>query len=330
MTYGKNFLHINFRNTDNANLTTEDLNSSTDETDNWCTIHGSSYDTWTSRAQWLSNGQHSYGSWNFEIFDESHWYKSQNRVGWQIGMKARIIIKLPVAALPGFHSLCNWCYQAMWPFAGVPEDADNDSAMQKLGGVELYSAVKSLMHDIRTKDEEAQQDTAHWMTKIPKLWMISWWRQSALLNGKPLIHIPQDTAHLIDLRWTEEEQAKLKTLLERYTSRCPLGACSVHRWQLACLIAASMFFIWVGRQEGSLWHFWTMVQWMAACWLGGFPDFLMTERQSTANPCQHTRWVSRTWPRRRIKCDTPSWSDRSQCTGQCTSSTKGIEIWFSS
>ena len=41
-------------------------------------------------------------------------------------------------------------------------------------------------------------------------------------------------AHLVDLEWTEEEQAKLKTLVERYTSQGASGAWRVHRWRLAC------------------------------------------------------------------------------------------------
>jgi hypothetical protein len=47
------------------------------------------------------------------------------------------------------------------------------------------------------------------------------------------IHFADD-AHLIDLEWTEDEQAKLKTLVERYTSRDVSGALMVHRWQLSC------------------------------------------------------------------------------------------------
>jgi hypothetical protein len=36
----------------------------------------------------------------------------------------------------------------------------------------LYSAVKSLMHAIRTEDQDAQQDVAHWMIQIAKPWTI--------------------------------------------------------------------------------------------------------------------------------------------------------------
>jgi len=34
--------------------------------------------------------------------------------------------------------------------------------------------------------------------------------------GEPLVRIPKKNAQLIDLEWTEEEQAHLKTLVERY------------------------------------------------------------------------------------------------------------------
>ena len=87
--------------------------------------------------------------------------------------------------------------------------------MEKHGAEALYSTVKSLMHAIRTKDEEAQQDAAHWMIQIAKPWTIRRWSESKLANGKPLLRIPKEKAHLIDLEWTEEEQAHLMTLVER-------------------------------------------------------------------------------------------------------------------
>jgi len=37
----------------------------------------------------------------------------------------------------------------------------------------------------------------------------------------------------MDPEWTEEEQAHLKTRVERYTSRGASGAWMVHKWQLA-------------------------------------------------------------------------------------------------
>jgi len=57
-----------------------------------------------------------------------------------------------------------------------------------------------------------------------------------LANGKPLVRIREETAHLIELEWTEEEEAHVKTLVERYTSRGAVGSWRVHRWRLACLL----------------------------------------------------------------------------------------------
>jgi hypothetical protein len=83
------------------------------------------------------------------------------------------------------------------------------------GGEALYSAVKSLMHAVRTEDNEAQQDAAHRMIQLAKPWTNRQRSESKLANEKPLIRIPKDNAHLIDLLWPEEEQAHPKTLMER-------------------------------------------------------------------------------------------------------------------
>ena len=104
--------------------------------------------------------------------------------------------------------------------------------MEKHGAEALYSAVKSLMHAIRTKDEDVPQDVAHRMIQIAKPWIVRWWSELKLANGKPLVRIPKENAHLIDLKWTEEEQVHLKTLVERYTSWGASEAWRVHRWQL--------------------------------------------------------------------------------------------------
>jgi len=149
-------------------------------------------------------------------------------------MNAKIGFKLQVTATLRFHSLYDWCYQAMWLFSGAPDDPEDETVKEKHGADALYSAVKSLMHAIRTEDEEAQQDAAHRMIQIAKPWTIRRWSESKLANGKPLVRIPKENAHLIDLEWTEDEQAKLKTLVERYTSRGASGAWRVHRWRLAC------------------------------------------------------------------------------------------------
>ena len=97
-----------------------------------------------------------YCSWGFGICDESHRYKTKNGVSWQIAMNARIGFKHQVTSTPGFHSLHDWCVQMMWLCSGAPEDPQDSTVMQKHGAETLYTAVKSLMHVIRTKDEDAQ------------------------------------------------------------------------------------------------------------------------------------------------------------------------------
>jgi len=54
--------------------------------------------------------------------------------------------------------------------------------MDKHGPEALYYAVKSLMHAIRNKDEEAQQDAAHCMIHIAQPWAIRQWSESKLAN----------------------------------------------------------------------------------------------------------------------------------------------------
>jgi len=111
----------------------------------------------------------------------------------------------------------------MWLFSCVPEDPEDKTMMEMHGADVLYSAFKSLMHAIQTEDQDAQQDAAHQMIQIPKPWTIRRWSESKLANGKPLVLIPKENAHLVDLEWNEDKQAKLKTLVERYTSRVVLA-----------------------------------------------------------------------------------------------------------
>jgi len=155
-------------------------------------------------------------------------------VGWRIATNARIGFKLQVTATPGFNSLYNSCYHTMWLFSGAPEDPEDETVMEMHGADALYSAVKSLMHAIRTEDQDTEQDAAHRMIQIAKPWTIRRWSESNLANRKPLVRIPKKNAHLVDLEWTEDEQAKLKTLGERYTSGGASGVWRVHRWRLAC------------------------------------------------------------------------------------------------
>jgi len=151
-------------------------------------------------------------------------------------MNAKIEFKLPITPTPRFHSLHDWCFQTMWLFSGAPEDPEDDTVMEKHGAEALYSAVKSLMHAIRTIDDEDQQDVPHRMIQIAKRWTIRQWSESKLTNAKRHVRIPKEKAHLIDLKWTEEEQAHLKTLVVRYTLRGASGAWTVHLWQLACFL----------------------------------------------------------------------------------------------
>ena len=117
----------------------------------------------------------------------------------------------------------------MWLFSGAPEDPEDDTVMGKHSADVLYPAVKSLMHAIQTEDEDAQQNAAHQMIQIAKPWTIRRWSESKFANGKPLIQIPKQKAHLIDREWTEDEHTELKTLVARYTTQGVSGAWRVHR-----------------------------------------------------------------------------------------------------
>jgi hypothetical protein len=149
-------------------------------------------------------------------------------------MNAKIGFILQVTATPGFHSLYYWCFQTMWLFSGAPEDPEDETVMDQHGADALYSAVKCLRHAVWTGDKKPQQDVAHRMIQIAIPWTITRWSESKLANGTPLVQIWKENAHLVDLEWTEDEEAKLKALVERYTSRGSSGAWRVHRWQLAC------------------------------------------------------------------------------------------------
>jgi hypothetical protein len=96
----------------------------------------------------------------------------------------------------------------------------------------LYAAAKSLRHTLGTKDEGAPQAAVHRMVHIGMLGMTRMWLELKLTNGKLLVKIPKNNAHLIDLEWTDDQQAKLKTLVEKYPFRYTSGACRVHRLQL--------------------------------------------------------------------------------------------------
>ena len=59
--------------------------------------------------------------------------------------------------------------------------------------------------------------------------------RNRIANEKPLVRIPKENTHHIDLEWTEDEHSTLKTLLETYTSQGDSGACMVYRWRRACV-----------------------------------------------------------------------------------------------
>jgi len=122
----------------------------------------------------------------------------------------------------------------MWQFSGVPEDPENDTMMEKLGAEALYSTVKSVMHAIQREDEDTQQDAVHRLRQIADPSTILRWSESKLAIGQQCSWITKKHALLNDLEWTEDKQATLITLVERYTSRDGSGAWRVHRWWLAC------------------------------------------------------------------------------------------------
>jgi len=127
-------------------------------------------------------------------------------------------------------TFCWW----MWLFSGAPEDPEDETVTEMHRANALYSAVKSLMHAIWTEDQDAQQDAAHWMIQIAKPWTIRRWSESKLANGKPLVQIRMEIALVVDLERNEDEQAKLKNHVERYSSQGASGAWRVHGWRLAC------------------------------------------------------------------------------------------------
>jgi len=65
----------------------------------------------------------------------------------------------------------------------------------------------SLLHTIQTEDEDAQMESANQMIYIANPCMIRRWSKSKLLDGKLLIQMPKDNAHLIDLEFTEDDNA---------------------------------------------------------------------------------------------------------------------------
>ena len=120
-------------------------------------------------------------------------------MGWQIAMNVKIGFKPHVTAAPGFHTLYDWCYQTMWVFSGVPGNTEDEIGMEMDGADAMYCTVKSIMHPIRTEDEQANQDPVHRMIQIAKPWTIRRCSELRLANRTPLVRIPMENANLIDL-----------------------------------------------------------------------------------------------------------------------------------
>jgi len=71
-------------------------------------------------------------------------------------MNAKIGFKRQVTATPGFHSLFDMSHQKMRLFPGVPDNPENDTGIEKHSADAMHYAMKSPMHAIPAKDEEAQ------------------------------------------------------------------------------------------------------------------------------------------------------------------------------
>ena len=72
--------------------------------------------------------------------------------------------------------------------------------MEKNGAKALNCTVKSLMHAIQTKDQDAQQDMAHRMIRITKPWTVRRGSELKLANEKPLVPIPKENSQLGDFK----------------------------------------------------------------------------------------------------------------------------------
>jgi len=180
ITHWTDFKQVNLLHSENVYLSHKDLNTSIAELETRWNIHLVSYDIFTSRSKRSSNDQRSYCAWRFGIFDESHWYKTKNSVGWQIAINAKIGFKLQVTAPPGFHSLYDWWYQTLWLFSGVPDDPEDETGIEKHGADSLHSTVKNFIPTIQTENEAVQQDAANQMIQIANCWTLRRWSESKL------------------------------------------------------------------------------------------------------------------------------------------------------
>jgi hypothetical protein len=75
-------------------------------------------------------------------------------------------------------------------------------------------------------------------------------------------------------------------------------------------------------------RFWTMVEWMATRYLGGFCDLPIHQRQCEPNECKCSCAVFWTWQRRSIKLGTPTWNSHSiKSNTSCTRFSKKV-LWY--
>jgi len=83
------------------------------------------------------------------------------------------------------------------------------------------------MHAIQSKHEEAQLDAVHLIIQIEKASTIRRWLESKRANGEPPEWIRNENPDVIDLEYTEDKQAQLKTIVVGYTSQGASGACRI-------------------------------------------------------------------------------------------------------
>jgi len=108
---------------------------------------------------------------------------------------------LEVTVTPSFNSLSDWYSQLMWLFSGAPDNPQDETLVGKHSAELLYSAVRSLMNAIRTEDQDAQQNAAHWTIQVSEPWIISQWTKLHIANGKQVVRTLKKNALLGNLEW---------------------------------------------------------------------------------------------------------------------------------
>ena len=224
-----------------ADLCHTHINFSLDNLERMWDVHVITYNAFTERAQHNSSGtlrQLTKGTWSWGIFDESHRYKGAKSRGWKVAFRAAIGFKVQVTATPAYHSLQDWTNLARWLFT-IPEQLENPAAVDLHGPEALAKAVADVLYAVRKELPAAeQQAAAQAMIAVARPWTIRRWTESKLASGAPLIAIPAEIVHEVQLQWTAEEQGRLaavvKRLLEQTLTEEHGVAWRVHKWQLAC------------------------------------------------------------------------------------------------